>query len=343
MPEWVESIIRVAIAIGFVLTTVLVLIWLERKVIGHIQQRLGPMRTGFHGFLQSPADAVKLLVKEDIIPAAADRWAFQLAPALVFVPIFLTVVSIPFTRTLVVRNLDLGLFYVFAISSISIVGIVMAGWASGNKYALLGSVRAGAQMVSYEIPLVFSILGVAMVAGSLNLETIVDAQRGLWYIVLQPVGMFIFLVASLAELNRTPFDIPVAESEVVGGPYVEYSGIRWGVFFLSEYANTFIISALAAVVFLAGWRGPLLPGWLWFLIKTYAIILIIFWFRATLPRLRIDQLMTFAWKLLLPLAFVNLLITGLYLVYDWPRWILFVASVAVLAVASRLVYVVGRA
>lgn len=344
-----ELTLRVALMLGFVLISVLVLIWLERKFIGHIQMRLGPMRTGYHGVFQSPADAVKLLVKEDLIPASADKWVFQLAPFAVFVPIFLVFVALPFTGELLIRNLDLGLFYIVAVSSFSIVGLLMAGWASSNKYALLGGVRAAAQMISYELPLVISILGVAMLTRSLSLNTIVQEQTPVPFIVLQPLGFGLFLTASLAELARSPFDIPVAESEVVGGPFVEYSGIRWAFFFLGEYANLFAIAAICAIVYLGGWSWPYLPpsDWLggWgerligaglFLAKTYAIVLLIFWLRATLPRFRIDQLMSFAWKVLIPLAFLNVILTGIYLMYGWATLIIS------LIVSLGLLYLVYR-
>ncbi len=349
MPIELDLALRVILMLGFVLATVLVLIWLERKFIGHIQMRLGPMRTGYHGVLQSPADALKLLIKEDLTPASADRWVFQLAPLAVFVPIFLVFVALPFTGELLIRNLDLGLFYIVAVSSFSVVGLLMAGWASNNKYALLGGIRAAAQMISYELPLVLSILGVAMLSRSLNMSIIVQEQTAVPFIVLQPLGFALFLTASLAELARSPFDIPVAESEVVGGPFVEYSGIRWGLFFLGEYANLFAIAAICTVVYLGGWSWPYLPsadwlgGWgerligaVWFLAKAYAIILVIFWLRATLPRFRIDQLMSFAWKFLIPLAFLNIILTGIYLIHGWAT--LF----ASLMIGLGLLYLVYR-
>lgn len=326
MAVTLDAILRVGLMLGFVFNIVLVLIYLERKVLAHIQQRLGPMRTGFHGILQSPADAIKLLVKEDLAPATADLWVFRLAPYLVFVPIFMMFVTIPFTGSLVIRHLDLGLFYLVAFSSLSIVGMLMAGWGSDNKYALLGGVRAAAQLISYELPLAISILGVALLTQSLSLKDIVGSQYPLPFLFAQPLGFVIFIAASLAELSRTPFDIPVAESEVVGGPLVEYSGMRWAIFFLAEYANLFATSAIAALIFLGGWSWPFLPvdsnGWLahvlaaaWFITKTMALILVVFWLRGTLPRLRIDQLMTFAWKTLIPFSLLNLLITGAAVVF----------------------------
>lgn len=328
MTSLVDAALRLLVVANVVMVTVLVLIYVERKVLGHIQQRLGPMRTGFHGILQTPADAIKLLVKEDLTPAGADGWVFRLAPFLVFVPVFMLFVTIPFTGELVVRHLDLGIFYLVAFSSLHVVGMLMAGWGSDNKYALLGGVRAAAQLVSYELPLAFAILGVVLLAGSLNLQEIVGQQSAVPNLLLQPLGLLIFLVASLAELSRTPFDIPLAESEVVGGPLVEYSGMRWSVFLLAEYASLFATAAIAAAIYLGGWEWPLLPspdllsGWParlvavgWFLLKTYAIILLVFWLRGTLPRLRVDQLMGFAWKLLIPFSFVNLVLTAAAVLY----------------------------
>jgi len=327
LPE-IDALLRLTVMAGFVFFIVLVLVYVERKVLGHIQQRLGPMRTGFHGVLQTPADAIKLLVKEDLTPETADRWTFRLAPFMVFVPIFMMFVTIPFTWDIAVRHLDLGIFYLVAFSTLHIVGMLMAGWGSDNKFALLGGIRAAAQLVSYELPLAFAILGVAMIAQSLNLFEIVIQQSVIPFIFLQPLGLLIFLIASLAELSRTPFDIPMAESEVVGGPMVEYSGMRWAVFFLAEYASMFATAALVSVLYLGGWIWPWLPpvdvldGWAarlaglaWFMLKTFAILYVVIWLRGTLPRLRIDQLMAFAWKMLIPFSFVNLIITAAAVVY----------------------------
>lgn len=328
LPPVLDALLRLFIVATVVMLVVLALIYLERKVLGHIQQRLGPMRTGFHGILQTPADAIKLLIKEDLTPLSADRWVFQIAPFLVFVPIFMMFVTIPFTGELVVRHLDMGIFYLVAFSSLHVVGMLMAGWGSDNKYALLGGVRAAAQLVSYELPLAFAILGVVLLSGSLNLREIVALQTHVPFLLLQPLGLLIFLVASLAELSRTPFDIPVAESEVVGGPLVEYSGMRWAVFLLAEYASLFATAAIATAIYLGGWEWPFVPdegalaGWAarlvgvtWFLIKTLGLIVLVFWLRGTLPRLRIDQLMGFAWKMLIPFSFINLVITAAAVVY----------------------------
>lgn len=317
----------------FLSIVVLSLVWIERKFLGRIQMRMGPMRVGFHGILQPIADAIKLVVKEDLIPSWADRKVFWVAPLMVLVPSFMVWVTIPFSRNLVVQNLDLGLFYIIAFSVLSVVGIVLAGWGSANKYATLGGLRAAAQLVSYEIPLIMAVLAVAMLAQSLKLTDIVDGQGTIPYLFLQPLGLFIFLLSGLAELGRTPFDIHHAESEVVGGPFIEYSGAHWSVFFLAEYINTFAVAALTVLLFIGGWRWPEFPPPLavaWFLAKTYLVILAIFWFRGTYPRLRIDQLMTLGWKVLVPLSFLNIVITGVYLFYGWPAWSLSLMSLVAL-------------
>jgi NADH-quinone oxidoreductase subunit H len=323
----------------FLSFTVLVLTWVERKALARIQMRMGPMRVGFHGTLQPLADAIKLVLKEDILPSWADRRVYWLAPLAVFIPSLLLWVAIPVGRDLVLANLELGLFYIVAISVLSVMGLLMAGWGSANKYAMLGGLRAAGQLVSYEIPFIMAVLAVAMLVQSLNLETIVDGQRNFAHILVQPLGLFIFLTAGLAELGRTPFDIHHAESEVVGGPFIEYSGAHWAVFFLAEYINTFTIAALTVLLFLGGWHWPAMPfdgfahstlSVIWFLAKTYAVILFIFWIRGTYPRLRIDQLMAFGWKVLVPLSFVNIVITGIVLFYGWPLWTLTLISLVLL-------------
>ena len=324
----------------FLSVMVLALTWVERKALARIQMRMGPMRVGFHGTLQPVADAIKLITKEDILPSWADRRIYWLSPLAVFVPSLLLWVTIPMTRNMVLRNLDLGLFYITAISVLTVLGLVMAGWSSANKYAMLGGLRAAGQLISYEIPFIMAILGVAMLAQSLNIIKVVDGQAIIPYIFIQPLGIFIFLMAGLAELGRTPFDIHHAESEVVGGPFVEYSGAHWAVFFLAEYINTFTIAALTVLLFLGGWQWPTMPfeGMLhtflsmgWFLIKAYAVVLLIFWIRGTYPRLRIDQLMSFGWKMLVPLSFINIVMTATVLYYNWPLWSLSIISLMMLA------------
>ena len=323
----------------FLSVIVLILTWSERKALARIHMRMGPMRVGFQGTLQPFADTIKLMTKEDILPSWADKRVYWIAPVVVFIPVMLLWVTIPIGRDVVLRNLEMGLFYIAAISVLSVMGLLRAGWGSANKYAMLGGLRAAGQLISYEIPFIMAILGVAMLVQSLNLVTIVDGQANYGYALVQPLGLFIFLVAGLAELGRTPFDIHHAESEVVGGPFVEYSGAHWAVFFLAEYINTFTVAALIVLLFLGGWRWPEMPfegsahsalSALWFLLKSALIIGGIFWIRGTYPRLRIDQLMSFGWKLLVPLSFINIVITGIVLFYGWPLWTLTVLSLVLL-------------
>jgi NADH-quinone oxidoreductase subunit H len=345
---WIDAVIRMLLVVMLVIGAALILIWLERKVAGRIQQRLGPMVVGPYGLLQSVADAIKLMTKEDLRPASADRWVFELAPFVAFVPSMLVLVSLPFTGDLFVRNLELGLFYIVSVSGLSIVGLLMAGWGSANKYALLGAVRAAAQLISYEIPLVLAILAVAMVSGTLNLVEIVDGQGRVPYIVWQPLGFGIFMIATLAELYRNPFDIPVAESEIVGGPFIEYSGIRWSMFFFAEYINVFALSVLGSLVFLGGWNWPLgnEVGWPLQLVlifaKTSFMLLTFMWLRVSLPRLRIDQLMSFCWQVLIPFAFAGIIMNGFVLVYEWPDVVLGLFSGAAALMAASAVYYGSR-
>lgn len=322
---------------------VLSLIWIERKTLGRFQRRMGPMRVGPHGILQPVADAIKLVLKEDLTPGWADKPMFWVAPLAVFAPSFVIWITIPFAQDIVLRNLDMGLFFIIAFSVLSIVGLVMAGWGSANKYAVLGSLRSAAQLISYEIPIIMVVIAVAMIPQSLNLVTIVDDQRVVPYAAVQPLGLVLFLLAGVAEVGRIPFDIYFAESEIVGGPFVEYSGAHWAVFFLAEYINTFAIAALVVLLFLGGWTFPLMPditwvGFLWFVAKTYLVIFVIFWFRGTFPRLRIDQLMSLAWKVLIPLSFVNIAVTAVYLFYDWPFWTSSLMSLAITFGAGYLLY-----
>jgi NADH-quinone oxidoreductase subunit H len=317
---------------------VLSLVWLERKALGRLQLRLGPTRTGPMGLLQPVADALKLVIKEDILPSESEKAVFWVAPVIVVVSAFMIWVTIPASQNLVLQNLELGLFYIIAFAVVGILGLVLGGWGSANKYGVLGGLRSAAQLISYEIPVIMVVVAVAMLAQSLDLRVIVASQNPVPYAALLPLGLVIFFIAGLAEVGRTPFDIYQAESEVVGGPFVEYSGAHWAVFFLAEYINTFAIAALAALLFLGGWLGPVLPGIVWFLIKVYAIILLIFWVRGTFPRLRIDQLMAFAWKVMVPLAFYTIVITAIYLFYDWPAWSLTLMSLAGLGVVGYLIY-----
>jgi NADH-quinone oxidoreductase subunit H len=286
------------------------------------------------GLLQSVADALKLIGKEDVRPKSADAWTFELAPYLVFIPTFMGFVILPFVAGWQIRILDLGLLYFVAVSSVNIVGWVAAGWGSDNRYAMIGGLRAAAQAISYELPLVLSLLAVGIVAGTLNVNEIVLGQATVPNIVWQPLAFLIFFIAALAELNRTPFDIPVGESEVVGGPFVEYSGIRWSMFFLAEYAGLFIMAVLGGAVFLGGYAWPFgedLGRWFQLLLvaaKAGLFIFLVFWVRASLPRMRIDQLMAYSWKVLLPLVLLQVLINGAVLVYNGPKLILTVAGLA---------------
>ena len=320
---------------------VLSLTWLERKVLGRLQLRLGPTRTGPMGLMQPIADALKLILKEDIVPASSEKALFWVAPVIVVISAFMIWVTIPGTQTAVIQNLDLGLFYIIAFSVIGILGLVLAGWGSANKYGTLGGLRAAAQLISYEIPIIMVAISVAMLAQSLDLREIVDGQNDYIYVFVQPLGLVLFFIAGLAEVGRTPFDIYFAESEIVGGPFVEYSGAHWSVFFLAEYINTFAIAALMVILFLGGWSGPVLSGnWeiIWFLGKVYVVIMVIFWVRGTFPRLRIDQLMAFAWKVMVPMSFLSVVMTAVYQFYDWPAWSLTAMSSAGLAVVGLLIF-----
>ncbi|HZQ35829.1 MAG TPA: NADH-quinone oxidoreductase subunit NuoH [Dehalococcoidia bacterium] len=324
--RWLDAVVRILFITGLMTFNTLALTYIERKVIARVQQRLGPTRTGPAGLFQPVADALKLLTKEDLRPRLADRWVFELAPFLVFVPVFLAFVALPYSHDWGIRFSGLALFYILAVTSVNIVGWLMAGWGSDNKYALLGAVRAVAQMISYEIPLVLAALSIAMVANTLDLREIIEQQNHIPNIVIQPLPFILFIIAMMAELNRNPFDIPVAESEVVGGVTVEYSGIRWSFFQLAEYTGLFILAVLGADLFLGGYAFPWLKGsWFgWQLIMTFikasALILAMMWLRATFPRLRVDQLMSFAWKVLIPLSFVQVFVNGFWLVYHWPGW-----------------------
>jgi NADH-quinone oxidoreductase subunit H len=310
---------KIIVVFGLMLLSVTYLTWLERKLIGHIQVRYGPMRVGPHGLLQPIADGLKLMFKEDIIPEAADRKLYLMAPALALVPAFISFAVIPFgsqvrvfgrTIDLVITDINVGLLYLFGMTSLGVYGIVLGGWASNNKYALLGGLRSSAQMISYELSLGLSVVGVVMLSGSLSLVEIVRAQSTVWFVVLQPIGFLIFLICATAETNRAPFDLPEAETELVAGFHVEYSSMRFAMYFIAEYANMITVAALATTLFLGGWRGPVLPGVVWFLIKLFLFIFLFIWLRATLPRFRYDQLMRFGWKVLLPAALANIVITA---------------------------------
>jgi NADH-quinone oxidoreductase subunit H len=296
--------------LAFVVLNALALTWVERKVAGHMQRRIGPKEVGPYGLIQPIADALKLLVKEILTPRAVDKPLYIIAPILIFVPVMVSFVVIPFDARLVVKDINVGILVILAFSSLTILSILLAGWGSNNKYALMGAVRSIAQNIAYEIPLLLALLPVIMMANSFSLNAIVEAQRGLWFVVYQPVAFVIYFICCVAETNRTPFDLPEAESELVAGYHTEYSGMRFALFFLAEYTNMFIVSAIAATFFLGGYQGPFLPGIVWFLLKSYLLVFVIMWLKWTFPRVRFDQLLNISWKALIPLAFINLLITG---------------------------------
>ena len=326
--------IKVLIVLHIVLLNGLWAIWWERKISAHMQSRLGPMYAGgFHGWAQTIFDGIKLMFKEDVTPAAADQWVHTLSRAIVVAPAIISFAPILFGDGLAAADIDTGVLYIFAVAGISVIGVVMAGWASGNKYSLLGGLRAAAQVVSYELPRAFSVVPVIMFAGSLHLGTIAAGQSGYWanflpkwYIFYFPVGplaFLIFLIASVAETNRTPFDIPEAESELVSGFHTEYSGMKWSIFFLAEYAYVLLSCYLLAVFFLGGGAAPLpflsiVPSWIWMLAKAMAMMFVFLWIRWTFPRMRADQLMDFNWKRLLPWCFANIALAGAFLAFMGP-------------------------
>jgi NADH-quinone oxidoreductase subunit H len=330
--------IKVLIVLHIVLINGIWSIWWERKISAHIQSRVGPTYAGspkgynFHGWAQTAIDGIKLLLKEDVTPAAADAWVHALAPAIVVIPCVIAFAPVLFGKDLAAAGIDIGTLYIFAFAGISVIGIVMAGWASGNKYSLLGGLRAAAQIVSYELPRGFSVVPVIMFAGSLDLAVISQAQAGYWhgivprwfvfYPVVGQLAFIIFLIASIAETNRTPFDIPEAESELVSGFHTEYSGMKWSIFFLTEYGYVLLASFLLSTFFLGGGASPinaqpflLVPSWIWMLGKAMLMMFVFLWVRWTLPRFRVDQLMDFNWKFLLPWSFVNIAVAGVYLAF----------------------------
>jgi NADH-quinone oxidoreductase subunit H len=330
---WWHWLFFTVVLIAFVLTMVMGAIYIERRVAGKMQSRLGPNRTGPFGLLQPMADAVKVLLKENIVPDSADKIVHWLAPVVAFAPVVMIFAVVPFQNGALLADLNIGILYIVAISSVSTVGVFMAGWSSGNKYSLLGAMRNVAAVVSYELPLVLSIVGVVLVAGSLSLNQIVLAQD-IPFILLQPLGFLIFFAASCAEINRSPFDLMEADSEIVAGFHTEYSGMKFAMFYLVEYAEAIAMSAIITTIFLGGWRGPWLPPWLWFIVKTFIVFFLMVWTRMTLPRVRIDQLMALAWKFLLPLALINLFITAIQ-VLVWPQalpWLAVIINIAIMLV-----------
>lgn len=313
---------KLGVVFFVILTLAAYLVFAERKILAWIQDRKGPNRVGPGGLLQPLADLLKLLTKEDVVPAAADKWLFYLAPAMAAIPALLIVAVIPFGAPLtisghrlplLVADLNIGLLFFLALSSIAVYGVAIGGWASNSKYALLGGIRGLAQLISYEIPMGLSLVPVVMLSRSFSLTDIVDAQSALPFIVYQPLAFVIFLISITAECKRIPFDLPEAEGELVAGFHSEYSGMRFGLFFVGEYINIIVLGGLATTFFLGGWHGPLLPPVAWFAFKTLAFAFFFIWMRGTLPRLRYDQLMHLGWKILTPLALLNILATGWWL------------------------------
>ena len=308
--EPIKTIAGLVGVLIFVVVNALLLTWAERKVAGRMQRRIGPKEVGPFGLIQPIADALKLLGKEILTPRQVEKPLYYLAPTLVFIPVLVSFIVIPFDASLQVRDINVGILVILAFSSLSVLSILFAGWGSNNKYALIGSIRSVAQNVAYEIPLLLSLLPIIMMTNSLSLKEIVEAQKNSWFVFWQPLAFLIYFIAGVAETNRTPFDLPEAESELVAGYHTEYSGMRFALFFLAEYTNIFIVSAIAVTFFLGGYQGPFLPGIVWFLIKSYSLVFVIIWLRWTFPRVRFDQLLNFSWKVLIPLTFINLLVTG---------------------------------
>lgn len=304
------ALLYAAATLIFIALNVLFLVWMERKVSAHIQSRLGPMKTGgFHGWAQTTADMIKILLKEDVVPAKSDRWIFILASFVVFIPAFLSYLVIPLGPKIIMRDLNIGLLYFLAVPSVGVLGIIMAAWGSNNKYSLLSGMRSAAQIIGYETPRALSVLSVAIMAGTMSTASIVANQK-IPFVLLQPLAFLIFFITSLAETNHIPFDLPEAEAELVGGFHTEYSSIRWAIFMLAEYAHVLAAAAMGTILFLGGWKGFLLPGPVWFILKTYFLIFVVMWLRWTLPRFRMDQVMNLCWKFLLPLSLVNLGLTA---------------------------------
>ncbi len=309
--EVLDVAVRLVVIVAVFLVLPLVAGQMEHKVMAHMQSRLGPMYAGgFHGWAQLIADGVKFMQKEQVIPTAADRRVFSLAPGVALVPYLLVMVVIPVGPGLVGVDLDAGLFFVLAVMGVGVLGSIMAGWSSGNKYSVLGGMRSAAQLMSYELPLVLAASSVAMAAGTLSLPGIVEAWQW-WWLPWQAIGGVVFFVAGLAELRRPPFDMPIADSEIIMGPMTEYTGMRFALFMLAEYAGIVVVSALTSVLFLGGWHGPFLPGPVWMLLKVFLLVFLIIWLRVSYPRLREDQLQRLAWVGLVPLALVQLALTGI--------------------------------
>jgi len=324
----IESAVKVLIVFGFVLIGVPLIVWMERKVIGHMQDRIGPQRVGPFGLLQTIADGIKLFFKEDLIPAQADRAVFILAPALPVITAFLALSVIPFGDTvevfgrqvpLQVTDVNIAVLWILATTSMGVYGIVLGGWASNSKYPLLGGLRSSAQMISYELAQGISLVSVILMTGTLSLASIVKQQQTLWFIVPQFFAFVIYILCGIAETNRAPFDLAEAETELVAGFHTEFSSMKFALYFLAEYANMMVVSGIAISVFFGGWQGPFLPPVVWFLIKLSLFLFFYVWLRATFPRLRYDQLMAFGWKVLLPASLLNLTVTAVVVALSGAR------------------------
>ena len=329
------TLVEIGVVLGVVLLHVAYLTYLERKILGDMQDRMGPMEVGFHGLLQPIADGLKLFFKEDIIPSGANKLIFTAAPILVLVPALIGFAVVPFGRDSLqigpfefkpfITDVNIGILYILAFASLGAYGVLLGGWASNSKYSLLGGLRSAAQVISYELSLGLSLVGPILLSGSLSLVTMTTSQGGgfwHWFVVVQPIAFVIYMICAIAETNRLPFDLPEAESELVAGFFTEYSGMRFAFFFLAEYANMILVSCIATVAFLGGWQAPFaalefIPPIVWFLMKVYFLLFFYIWLRATVPRLRFDQLMAFGWKVMLPLALANILITStvVYLIH----------------------------
>jgi NADH-quinone oxidoreductase subunit H len=318
-------LIKITVVFSVLMLMVAYVPLMERKVLGHIQVRHGPNRVGWHGLLQPIADGLKLFFKEEITVSQANKGIYHLAPVIYMACALVVYAVIPFGNEIKVlgrviplhiADVNIGILYIFALSSLGVYGLVLAGWSSNNKYSLLGAMRASAQMISYELPLGLSVIGVLMLTGSLSMVEIVKAQENVWFVVLQPLGFLLFLTCAFAETGRTPFDLVECENELVAGYQTEYSSMKFAMFYMAEYTHIIAVSAIAVTLFLGGWRGPFLPPALWFLIKVLALVYFFIWVRATYPRFRYDQLMQFGWKVLLPLALVNIVITSFIMVIN---------------------------
>lgn len=327
---FIVTFVKIALLIAVLLTACAYSTYMERKILGYLQHRVGPSYAGPFGLLQPLADGLKLIFKEDIVPDRVERITFALAPVVSFIPAMLVFAVIPFSSEFdlfgllpsptegVISDLSVGVLFIFAVTSLGVYGLVLAGWSSGSKYSLLGGIRSSAQMISYEVGYGLSIVGVVLVANTLSLTEIVSLQSGSlfnWYIFKQPLGFMIYIVCAIAETNRAPFDLAEAESELVAGYHTEYSSMRFSMFFISEYANMLAVSAVAVTLFFGGWAGPFLPPIFWFLIKILAFMFVYIWIRATFPRFRYDQLMDFGWKVLFPLALFNIMLTAAWELY----------------------------